>query len=57
MTTAALSTPKDFAYYYRDRLGFSVVVLKTEPARKRKEPAVLSLETYLKRKPTNEEIE
>jgi len=57
MTTAALSTPKDFAYYYRDRLGFSVVVLKTEPARKRKEPAVFSLETYLKRKPTNEEIE
>jgi putative DNA primase/helicase len=57
MTTAALSTPKDFAYYYRDRLGFSVVVLKTEPARKRKEPAILSLETYLKRKPTDEEIE
>ncbi len=57
MTIAALSTPKDFAYYYRDRLGFSVVVLKTEPARKRKEPAVLSLDTYLKRKPTDPEIE
>jgi P4 family phage/plasmid primase-like protien len=57
MTTAALSTPKDFAYYYRDGLGFSVFVLKTEPARKRKEPAVLLLDTYLKRKPTDEEIE
>jgi P4 family phage/plasmid primase-like protien len=57
MTTAALSTPKEYAYYYRDVLGFSIVVLKTEPARKRKEPAVLSLDRYLKRKPTDEEIE
>jgi hypothetical protein len=57
MTIAALNSPKDHALYYRDELGFSVVALKTEPAAKRKEPAVYALEPYLKRKPTDEEID
>lgn len=54
---AALNTPKDYAYFYRDKLGFCVFVLRIEPASKRKEPAVLSWNPYKKRKPTDQEIE
>jgi P4 family phage/plasmid primase-like protien len=54
---AALNSPKDYAYYYRDKLGFSVFPLKTTPADKRKEPAVPSTDPFFERKPTDSEIE
>lgn len=57
MTTTALNSPKDHAYYYRDKLDFPVFVLKTAPAENRKEPAVPSTDPYFERKPTDEEIE
>src|SRR5215211_4457681 len=57
MTTTALNTPKDYAYYYRDVLGFSVFVLKTIPVDERKEPAVPSTDPYFERKPTDDELE
>jgi P4 family phage/plasmid primase-like protien len=57
MTTTALNSPKDYAYYYRDKLDFSVFVLKTAPAEDRKEPAVRSTDPYFERKPTDEEME
>jgi hypothetical protein len=57
MTTTALNSPKDYAYYYRDKLDFSIFVLKTAPAEDRKEPAVRSTDPYFERKPTDEEME
>jgi phage/plasmid-associated DNA primase len=71
MTTAALNSPKDYAYYYRDKMEVSVIPLKnpehrydndlekekTEGVKERKQPAVQQGHPYFDRKPTDAELE
>jgi len=55
MTAAALNSPKDYALYYRNELGFSVFPILSDPPKERKSP-ILGWKAYQKRHPTPEEI-
>ena len=55
MTTASLNSPKDYALYYLNELGFSVFILKSDPPKERKRP-VVNWEVFQKVKPTVEII-
>jgi len=71
MTEASLDCPKDYAYYYRDRFGFSVFILKnpehridgnlelekTKGVQERKQPAVPVGHPWFELKPADEQIE
>jgi P4 family phage/plasmid primase-like protien len=56
MTNTALCTPKDYALYYRNQLGFSVFIVKSDPPADRKKP-VLEWKAYQNRLPSSEDIE
>lgn len=51
-----MNTPKEYALYYLQELGFSVFPLRNEPAAERKRP-ILAWEAFQKRLPSVSEIE
>ena len=55
-TTSSLNSPKDFALYYRNELGFSVIPVRSDPPKERKD-AALSWKAFEHRPATVEEIE
>ena len=57
MTTTSLNSPKDYAYYYLDKMDVSIFICKSSPASERKQPAVASTDIYYTRKPTHTEID
>ena len=56
MTSAALSSPKDYALYYHNEQGFSVFVLKYKPNKDRKRPALASWEEFQQHLSSEEQI-
>lgn len=57
VVTPLPSTPKDYAFYYRNQLNLSTFIVRADPPADRKKPAVMDWKTYQNVLPPSKEIE